>query len=157
MADHDDVLVPVGDSETLRRTVRYAVERAHEAAVEAGEPVTIHFVYPARWRIFETDRGDIDAAESLLDRVLVWAEEDLGELVGEEEPSLVTVESATIGTGEYVFSPADFADVVGGYADANGVSRIVVDPSFRPGGSAPILRSFEEELAQRGFDVLEAP
>jgi multicomponent Na+:H+ antiporter subunit E len=152
-----DVLVPVGDSETLRRTVTYAVERAHEAAAESGEPLTIHFVYPARWRIFETDRDEVEAAGSLLDRVVAWAQEDLDELVGEEESPLVAVESATIGTGEYVFSPADFADVVGGYADANEVDRIVVDPSFRPGGSAPILRSFEEELAQRGFDVLEAP
>jgi multicomponent Na+:H+ antiporter subunit E len=157
VADHDDVLVPVGDSETLRRTVTYAVERAHEAAVETGEPLTLHFVYPARWRIFETDRGDIEAAESLIDRVVAWAQEDLDELVGEAESPLVAVESAVVGTGEYVFSPADFADVIGQYADANGIGRIVVDPSLRPGGSAPILRSFEEELAQRGFDVLEAP
>jgi multicomponent Na+:H+ antiporter subunit E len=157
VADGDDILVPVGDSETLRRTVTYAVERAHEAAVEAGEPVTVHFVYPARWRIFETDRTDVDAAASLLDRVLAWAEEDRDELTGDEGPDLVSFDSATVGTGEYVFSPGEFADVIGRYADANGVSRIVVDPSFSPGGSVPILRSFEEELAQRGFDVFEAP
>jgi len=158
VADHgDDVLVPVGDSETLRRTVAYAVEHAHETTTETGDPVTVHFVYPARWRIFETDRTDIDAAASLLDRVLAWAEEDLDELTVEEGPELVSFDSATVGTGEYVFSPGEFADVIGRYADANGVSRVVVDPSFRPGGSVPILRSFEEELAQRGFDVLEAP
>ena len=153
----DDVLVPVGDSETIRRTVTYAIERIHEAAVETGEPVTIHFVYPARWRIFETERTDVDTAASLMDRVRAWAEEDLDELVGEAEPALVTVESATVGTGEYVFSPGDFADVIGRYAESNGIERIVVDPSFRPGGSVPILRSFEEELVRRGFDVLEAP
>jgi multicomponent Na+:H+ antiporter subunit E len=152
-----DVLVPVGDSETLRRTVTYAVERAHEAATETGEPVTVHFVYPARWRAFETDRSAVEDAQSLLDRILVWAEEDHDELVGEDGPATVDFESATVGTGEYVFSPADFADVIGRYADANGVERVVVDPSFRPGGSVPILRSFEEELADRGFDVLEAP
>jgi multicomponent Na+:H+ antiporter subunit E len=158
VADHgDDVLVPVGDSETLRRTVAYAVERAHETATSVGEPVTVHFVYPARWRIFETDRTDVDAATSLTDRVLAWAEEDLDELTGEGEPDPVAFESATVGTGEYVFSPGEFADVIGRYADANAVRRIVVDPSFRPGGSVPILRSFEEELARRGFDLLEAP
>lgn len=157
VADARDVLVPVGDSETLRRTVTYAVEQAHETAVEAGEPITVHFVFPARWRIFETDRSAVDAATSLLDRAVAWAEEDLDDLIGEDEPPTVAFDAGTVGTGEYVFSPADFADVVGRYADANGVGRIVVDPSFRPGGSVPILRSFEEELAQRGFDVLEAP
>jgi multicomponent Na+:H+ antiporter subunit E len=157
VVDARDVLVPVGDSETLRRTVTYAVERAHETAVEAGEPITVHFVFPARWRIFETDRSAVDAATSLLDRAVAWAEEDLDDLIGEDEPPTVAFDTGTVGTGEYVFSPADFADVVDRYADANGVGRIVVDPSFRPGGSVPILRSFEEELAQRGFDVLEAP
>jgi len=157
VADARDVLVPVGDSETLRRTVTYAVERAHEAAVESGEPITVHFVFPARWRIFEADKSAADAATSLLDRVVAWGEEDLDDLIGEDEPPTVAFDAGTVGTGEYVFSPADFADVVGRYADANGVGRIVVDPSFRPGGSVPILRSFEEELAQRGFDVLEAP
>jgi multicomponent Na+:H+ antiporter subunit E len=157
VADGGDVLVPVGDSETLRRTVTYAVEQAHEAATESGSATTLHFVFPARWRIFETDRAAVDAANSLLDRVVAWAAEDLDELIGEDDPPTVDFESGTVGTGEYVFSPADFADVVGRYADANGVGRIVVDPSFRPGGSAPILRSFEAELAERGFDVLEAP
>jgi multicomponent Na+:H+ antiporter subunit E len=157
VADGHDVLVPVGDSETLRRTVTYAVEQAHEAATESGTVTTVHFVFPARWRIFETDRAAVDAANSLLDRVVAWAAEDLDELIGEDDPPTVDFESGTVGTGEYVFSPADFADVVGRYADANGVERIVVDPSFRPGGSAPILRSFEAELANRGFDVLEAP
>ncbi|MFB6257045.1 MAG: monovalent cation/H+ antiporter subunit E [Haloplanus sp.] len=152
-----DVLVPVGDSETLRQTVAYAVERAHETAAESGEPITVHFVFPARWRIFETDKSAVNAATSLLERVVVWAEEDRDDLIGKDEPPTVAFEAGTVGTGEYVFSPADFADVVGRYANANGVGRIVVDPSFRPGGNAPILRSFEAELAQRGFDVLEAP
>ncbi|WP_338738834.1 monovalent cation/H+ antiporter subunit E [Haloplanus salilacus] len=152
-----DVLVPVGRSETLRRTVTYAVERAHEAAVEAGGSATVHFVYPARWRSFETERANVDAAESLLERTLLWGEEDIDELLGEDTPATVAFESTVVGTNEYVFSPSDFADVIGRYADANGVGRIVVDPSFRPGGSAPLLRSFETELADRGFDVLEAP
>jgi len=157
-ADHSgDVLVPVGDSDTLRRTVTYAVERAHESASETGEAVTVHFVFPARWRAFETGRADVDAAQSLLDRAVVWAEEDLGELIGETADRTVDFDTATVGTGEYVFSPADFADVISRYAQHNGVEQIVVDPSFRPGGNVPILRSFEEELTQRGFDVFEAP
>jgi multicomponent Na+:H+ antiporter subunit E len=159
-ADHDrDVLVPVGDSETLRRTVAYAVEQAHETAASTGERTTVHFVFPARWRSYETGRENVVSASSLLERVVAWAEEDLDGLAGEGagEGGTVAFESATTGTSEYVFSPGDFADVVARYADANEVSRIVVDPSFRPGGNVPLLRSFEEELAERGFDVLEAP
>jgi multicomponent Na+:H+ antiporter subunit E len=152
-----DVLVPVGDSETLRRTVTYAVERAHETALEADARPTVHFVFPARWRIVDTDREAVADATSLLDRVAAWAEEDLDDLIGEDATPTLTVETATVGTGQYVFSPGDFADVIADYGAANGVGRIVVDPSFRPGGNVPILRSFEEELAERGFDVLEAP
>jgi multicomponent Na+:H+ antiporter subunit E len=164
--DAPDVLVPVGESETLRRTVTYTVERAHETAIEAGTPLTVHFVFPARWRAVEADSSDVEAARELLDRVVVWAAEDLDEVAlegdpdeaaSEQGPESVSFESSVVGTGEYVFSPGDFADVVGRYAEANGIERIVVDPSFRPGGSAPILRSFEAELADRGFDVLEAP
>jgi multicomponent Na+:H+ antiporter subunit E len=154
--DHD-VLVPVGDSETLRRTVAYAVERAHEAATETGTRVTVHFVYPARWRVVEADRAAVEEAQSLLERTVAWAEEDLDDLIGEEAEPTLEFDAATVGTGEYVFSPGDFAEVIADYALANGVGRIVVDPSFRPGGSVPLLRSFEEELADRGFDVLEAP
>jgi multicomponent Na+:H+ antiporter subunit E len=152
-----DVLVPVGRSETLRRTVTYAVERANETAVETGETATIHFVYPARWRSFDIGRGNADAAESLLERALIWGREDLDKLLAENDPETVTFESAIVGTDEYAFGPSDFADVIGRYADANGLERIVVDPSFRPGGNAPLLRSFETELAALGFDVLEAP
>jgi len=164
VADAGDVLVPVGESETLRRTVTYAVEQAHEAATASGTSATVHFVFPARWRIFEADRSAATAASSLLERTVAWAEEDLDDLVGDDgdgdgdgDDRPVDFASSVIGTGEYVFSPGDYADVVGEYADANGVERVVVDPSFRPGGSAPILRSFEEELVRRGFDVLEAP
>ena len=163
-----DVLVPVGDSETLRRTVTYAVERAYASVTEdadecevtvdtVGTPLTLHFVYPARWRTVEADPADVESARTLLDRVVAWAQEDLDELTAEDAPETVVFESSIVGTNEYVFSPGDFADVVAGYAAANDVQRVVVDPSFRPGGSAPILRSFEAELADRGFDVLEAP
>jgi multicomponent Na+:H+ antiporter subunit E len=152
-----DALVPVGDTETIRRTVAYAVEQAHERATETGERVTLHFVYPARWRIYETERANVEAANSLLERVVAWAGEDLDELIGEDEPRTLAFESNVIGTGEYVFSPGDYAEVVARYAEANGIGRLVIDPSFRPGGSVPLLRSFEEELVDRGYDVVEAP
>lgn len=168
---HRDVLVPVGESTTMRRTVAYAVEAAHEAAVEAGEPATVHFVFPARWRVYEAEPEAVEDAEALLERAVIWAREDLEDLIGAaaddpdagEAPdgtagaSPVRVESAIIGDREYVFSPGDFADVTARYADAHGVDRVVVDPEFRPGGSVPLLRSFEAELADRGFSVEEAP
>ncbi|MFB6281783.1 MAG: monovalent cation/H+ antiporter subunit E [Haloferacaceae archaeon] len=166
-----DVLVPVGESATLRRTVAYAVEVAHEAAVEAGEPATVHFVFPARWRVFEAEPEAVETAESLLERAVIWAREDLEELGGiaaddgdadaadaaDGAVGTVGFERGIVGDREYVFSPGDFADVVGRYADGHGVDRIVVDPEFRPGGSVPLLRSFEAELADRGFSVEEAP
>jgi multicomponent Na+:H+ antiporter subunit E len=158
---HCDVLVPVGESSTLRRTVAYAVEAAHEAATEAGESATVHFVFPARWRVSEADPESVEDAESLLERAVIWGREDVEDLVGEDvaadEDGPVAFETAIVGGREYVFSPSDFADVVGRYADAHGVDRIVVDPAFRPGGSVPLLRSFEAELADRGFSVEEAP
>ncbi|WP_248896575.1 monovalent cation/H+ antiporter subunit E [Haloplanus halobius] len=157
-ANHErDVLVPVGDSDTLRRTVGYAVEAAYETAVETDESATVHFVYPARWRVFETSHRNVEEAEALLERTVAWANEELDDLIEEGAPRPVEFASTIVGTDEYVFSPSDFADVIQRYAEANDVTRVVVDPSFRPGGTVPILRSFEEELARRGFDVVEAP
>ncbi|MFB6303358.1 MAG: monovalent cation/H+ antiporter subunit E [Haloferacaceae archaeon] len=164
---HPDVLVPVGESSTLRRTVAYATEAARDASVETGQSATVHFVYPARWRVSEADPESVEDAESLLERAVIWAKEDFEELEGgEEAPDAAPASGETpsveftteiVGSREYVFSPSDFADVVERYADARGVERIVVDPEFRPGGSVPLLQSFEAELADRGFSVEEAP
>jgi multicomponent Na+:H+ antiporter subunit E len=153
------VLVPVGESPTLRNTVAYAVQTARDRAAETGQTATVHFVYPAVWRVIEQTRADkFERAQELLDRVEVWAEEDLGD---DESDSItehaVDIETAVVGSDEYLFSPADFARVIVEYANEHGLDHIVVDPEYQPGGNAPMLRPLEFELAKSDLTVEEAP
>ncbi|EJN60384.1 monovalent cation/H+ antiporter subunit E [Halogranum rubrum] len=153
-----NILVPVGESPTLRNTVAYAVQIAHDRAAEMGQTATIHFVYPAVWRTVEPTRADkFERAQELLDRVEVWAEEDLGDEEGSSTESAVDIETAVVGSEEYLFSPADFARVILEYANDHALERIVVDPEYQPGGNAPMLRPLEFELAKSGLTVEEAP
>ncbi|ADJ15771.1 putative monovalent cation/H+ antiporter subunit E [Halalkalicoccus jeotgali B3] len=139
--------MPVERSVTLRRTVGYATEsaRAAEGSVE------IHFVAAV------TDdertpggRESVEAAQSLLDRVRAWADEDLGE-------GSVTVETAVVGADRYLFGPRDYADCLAEYARENDIDRVLIDPEYRPGASAPMLRPIEHRLAERGIEFKEAP
>ena len=153
------ILVPVGESSTFRNTVAYAVREAR-AAAEAGDgTATVHFVSPARGRIADGDLGD-DAALDLLDRAAVWAREDLdydedGDPDGDGPD--VGIETAVVGADRYLFSPGDYADVIVEYAAEFDLDRVVVDPEFQPGGSAPMLLPFERELARSSLTVAEAP
>ena len=140
------LVVPVGESVTLRATVAYAVETAIEDGLSE-----LHFVAPVAWH----DLGDVKAAvrqetRDLLERVSVWARED----VSGDVPSIHT---AIIGADRYLFSPDDYADVLGRYAENHGIERIIVDPEYSPGGNVPLLRPMEVALAIRGFEVTEAP
>ena len=153
------ILVPVGESSTFRNTVAYAVREAR-AEAEAGDgTATVHFVSIARGRAADGDLGD-DAALDLLDRAAVWAREDLdydedGDPDGDGPD--VGIETAVVGADRYLFSPGDYADVVVEYAAAFDLDRVVVDPEFQPGGSAPMLLPFERELARSPLSVAEAP
>ncbi|PSP45720.1 cation:proton antiporter [Halobacteriales archaeon QH_10_70_21] len=138
--------MPVGRSVTLRQTVAYAVR---EAAAGSGE---IHFVAPVAWH----DIGDVGAevreeTEQLLERVAVWADED----ADADDP--LDVETAMVGTDEYLFGPDDYARILADYADDHGIDRIVVDPEYSPGGNVPILQPMEIALAEAGYAVEEAP
>ncbi len=147
------MLVPVGESPTLRNTVAYAVRVAQDDATERGVSATVHFVYPAVWRAVEPTRAaKFERAEELLERVEVWAREDV-----EPDEADVTVETAIVGGEEYLFSPADFARVLYQYARRQGLDRVVVDPEYQPGGNAPMLRPLEFELSELGLSVEEAP
>ncbi|QLD88637.1 monovalent cation/H+ antiporter subunit E [Natronomonas salina] len=140
------MLVPVGESVSLRNTVAYAVETAIE-----GDDPAVHFVAPVAWDEYD---GVSDPAreetEDLLERVDVWAREDAGD-------ADLSVETAVIGADEYLFSPDDYARVIAEYADAHGLERVVVDPEYSPGGNVPLLRPMEVDLARRGLAVEEAP
>lgn len=152
------VLVPVGESPTLRNTVAYAVQTARDRAAETGQTATVHFVYPAVWRVVEPTRAEkFDRARELLDRIEVWAQEDIGTDTGPQADVPVDIETAVVGDEEYLFSPADFARVIVAYANKHGLDRVVVDPEYQPGGNAPMLRPLEFELAKSDLVVEEAP
>jgi len=145
------LLVPVSDSETLRETVASVVREVTERAEETGERSVVYFVYPMSGRIrFDEEPREAETARSLLDRVEVWAAEDLGEAEG------VTVETALISTDEYVFSPGDYADVLAAYARDNDLDTAVLDPGFTPLGTTPLLPTLEAEVRRSGLDVREA-
>ncbi len=140
------LLVPVGESATLRQTVAYAVREGLGSARE------VHFVAPVGWH----DIGDVGAAgraetEALLERVAVWAAEDA------DEDAELDVATAIVGESAYLFGPDDYAGVLADYAEANGIRRVLVDPQFNPGGHVPILQPMEASLADTGLDVAEAP
>ncbi|MCG1002517.1 MULTISPECIES: monovalent cation/H+ antiporter subunit E [Halobacterium] len=145
----DDLIVPVDDSVTLRKTVAYVAERAADAD---GRP-TLHFVYPVSERIDTSEEGaEATAAVELLDRIEVWVEEDLG-----EEVDSVAIETAVVGQTEYLFNPGDYADVLVDYANRHGVETVVLDPEYNPLGMAPLLPPLEGELEAAGLTVELAP
>lgn len=140
------LLVPVGESVTLRNTVAFAVDAALDADLSE-----IHFVAPVPWHdISDVDPSIREDTEDLLDRVSTWADED-------DADDLLTFETAIIGDHRYLFGPDDYAEILATYATERGIDRLVVDPEYSPGGNVPILRSMEVEIARRGFTVEEAP
>lgn len=143
-----DLLVPVSESSTLRSTVAYAVQQALEQADET-DPASIHFVYPLSERLtFDTETDETETARTLLDRVAVWVEEDLGDNV-----DAVTVETALAGSREYLFSPGDYADVLTRYARSHDLGVVVFDPGFNPLGTTPLLPPLENEIRRAGIEV----
>jgi multicomponent Na+:H+ antiporter subunit E len=144
----DDLLVPVDDSVTLRKTVAHVAGRARDSP---GRP-TVHFVYPMSERVGAGEAETAEEARELLDRIEVWVEEDLGSDVDQ-----VAVETALVGESEYLFNPGDYADVFEAYADRHDVETVILDPEFNPQGMAPLLPPLERELASAGLAVDLAP
>ncbi|MFB6082711.1 MAG: monovalent cation/H+ antiporter subunit E [Halorientalis sp.] len=141
------LLVPVSQSTTLRNTVAYAVRNAVEGEDRYD---AVHFVYPESSRA--ADDGEIADARELLERVRVWAGEDLGD----DDPDLA-VETDLIGVDTYLFSPSDYVELLAGYAEDNGIESVLLDPEFDPGGTTPLLPPLEAELERTGLRVETAP
>jgi len=143
------VLVPVGESVTMRQTTAHVVSAALDG-VTARERPSLHFVFPAAWLGDEPDTDERGASE-MLDRVRSWVREDLDvepDADGADSTGLpVEITTAVIGTDEYLFSPRDYADLLLEYARANDIGHIVLDPEFRPGASALLLTPLEAELS----------
>jgi multicomponent Na+:H+ antiporter subunit E len=140
------LLVPVGESATLRNTVAHAVETAIDEAIDG-----IHFVAPVPWHdITDVDPAVREATQELLERVATWAQEDAPD-------DSLTITTTIIGDDRYLFAPDDYAEVLATYASEHGIERLIVDPEYSPGGNVPILRPMEVEITRRGFTVEEAP
>jgi multicomponent Na+:H+ antiporter subunit E len=156
MGRSDDILIPVADSRTLRNTVAYAVREAL-AGADADERPTLHFVYPIRWRPIEgTDLVPGDA-RVLLEKVEAWTQEDLESELDDGGESPVRTRFETIGENRYLFAPSDYADVLFEYAATAGVERVILDPEYQPGGTAPLLPPLTAELEASDLLVEEAP
>lgn len=154
MAPDDRIIVPVADSSTIRQTVEYAVD----AALDTGDGyVRFVYLYPAILRDSVTEEGadpesELPGAE-ILDRVAVWADEDAGTREGE-----LHVETATLGTDEYLFSPEDVARALADDVRAHSAGRVILDPEYDPGIGSPLLRPLEYELARYAeLRIDEAP
>jgi len=146
------LLVPVSESTSLRSTVDYVVGQAIDAGV-ADSPASVHFVSPVSERLpFDAETETTQATETLLERVRVWAEEDRG-----DNEELVEFETTAVGTAEYLFSPADYAEVLVDYAREHAVDRVVFDPGFNPLGTTPLLPPLQGEVSDTGVEVEEAP
>lgn len=144
------LLVPVGDSVTVRSTVAYVVDQA-EQALGDGERVELHFAAIRASRVDET--GESTEELELLDRVRLWVEEDFGD----EQPDGVTVETTVLGEDQYLFSPSDYAEVILEHAAAHDIDRIVLDPEYNPVGTTPLLQPLEVELARSDLEIEQAP
>ncbi|RRJ32070.1 monovalent cation/H+ antiporter subunit E [Halocatena pleomorpha] len=147
------LLVPVSESVTLRNTVAYAIRHALERTDETEGAATIHFVYPLSERpTLDPKSEETTVADTLLDRVTVWTEEDI-----EDDAERVTIDTAVIGTEEYLFSPVDYANALVRYARTHDLDVAVFDPEFSPLGTTPLLPPLEAEVRKAGLDVEEAP
>jgi len=147
------LLVPVSDTETIRRTVDYAVS----LALEDSESAYVRFVFVHSGEL--AGEGDPDQAyseadyergETLLDRAEVWAAED----AGDREADL-TVETSHIGLDTYLFSPEDVSDELFAEALAHDIPHLVLDPEYDPGIGAPFLRPLQYELARHDTITFE--
>jgi len=159
--DGTDVVVPVGESVTMRQTVAYAADVVAETAEDRGSS-RLHLVYAVPWRPIADETERMDDALELLERAAVWAREDLGR-EDPETPSPdgetlpVEVVTATVGVEEYLFSPADYAEVIRSYAESVDADRIVLDPEYAPAGRAPMLQRLQSDLDSSTIPTEEAP
>jgi multicomponent Na+:H+ antiporter subunit E len=174
MSDTDvhRILVPVGDSVSLRDTVSHVVEQA----TAADRPVEIHFVVAARTQSVSPDAPqELGTARELLERVTLWVEEETEDVTVTGAVDDAGTDTADDGDAEADSAetaddakPADPADATdladdADHADASGDSAaersreitVVTDIVgtdrylFSPGDYADVLREY---AAAAGID-----
>ncbi|WP_306060105.1 monovalent cation/H+ antiporter subunit E [Natronococcus wangiae] len=141
------ILVPLSETVTVRQTVGYAVR----SGLERADSLECHLVVALPYDVDAPESGlhERDARE-LLSRARNWVEEDAG-------GANVTVETAILGSNEYLFGPRDYAESFESYADDRGIDRLVIDPEYQPGVTAQLLQPLERELERIGLAYDEAP
>jgi len=141
------LLVPLSDTVTVRQTVGYAVQSGLESADSLECHLVVAMPYDAD--VPESEQYSEDA-NGLLSRARNWVEEDAGD-------ADVTIETAMLGTDEYLFGPRDYAEIFDAYVDEHGIDRVVLDPEYQPGVTAQMLQPLERELERIGVAYDEAP
>ncbi len=141
------LLVPVSETKTIRQTVEYAVS---EALADGSGTVRFVFVHPPDVASGDVPaaelRRDTEAAEELLGRAEIWAEEDAGEDIDD-----LTIETNSLGLDEYLFSPEDVARALNQELRVEGLETVVLDPEYDPGVGSPLLRPLANELEALGI------
>jgi multicomponent Na+:H+ antiporter subunit E len=147
------ILVPVGDTVTMRNTVAYVVREGvggtDAAGVDNGDGEReLHFVFPVTWQNRDLNADAADSADALLDRVRAWIREDLG--LDDDEKLPIQVTTAVIGADEFLFSPRDYAEALCEYARDHELEHVVLDPEYRPGSRTALLEPLAVELVRLG-------
>lgn len=141
------LLVPVSDTGTLRQTVEYAVSEALADGSGTVRFVVVHAPDVASGDVPATElRQDTEAADELLSRAEIWAEEDAG-----EDSDALTIETSHVGLEEYLFSPEDVARALNRELQDQNLDTIVLDPEYDPGVGSPLLRPLANELDDLGI------
>lgn len=131
------LLVPITETVTARDTVDHAVTAAGSGA--------IHLVVAVGEGGEDIDER-VEEAESLLRRAVAWAEEDASDRD-------IEIGTAVLGTESYLFGPNDYAEVFADYVEKYGLDAIILDPEYWANTTAPLVESFQNELAARGISV----
>lgn len=156
MSTAQRILVPVGDSVTIRQTVAYVARKAADSAGDAADAPALHFVVPVGWQRRDLNTESAEESAELLERIRSWVHQDLGVPEGESLPITLTTE--IIGEDEFLFSPRDYASELIQYARENELDHVVLDPEYQPTGRAAILTPLVTELDMAdGITYEEAP
>ncbi|MFP4590264.1 MAG: monovalent cation/H+ antiporter subunit E [Halobacteriales archaeon] len=142
------ILVPVAASDTLRRTVTVAVDRASEG----DEPGTVRAVFlPAFRADYASREAEIAQGRELLDRVALWIEED-----AEARDVAVAVETDVLGAEFYPHTPPDVADVFLDEIETHAIDRVVFDARYDLGVGTNLLAPVERILEAEAGVAVEA-
>jgi len=144
------LLVPLSESPTVRQTVAYAVQSGLEPKPET---LVCHLVVALPYEAdVPGERESLEETKRLLERAVSWVNEDA---TGVDTD--VTCETAVLGKDAYLFGPKDYAETFEAYAAEHDIDRLILDPEYNPGASAPLLQPLERELARTDVSFVEAP